>query len=355
MLVGIGTVVGSDDEPTLMWPWWTTYGCTLATLIIVHHRASRAPAGFPDVSLVLLVVLACALVMLYPKDAWVASLLVMTATLTSFFWPPRYVGSLIAGQIVVIAAAGAVGGWPVTDLVAAVVGFGNLQVVAALVVFAVRSEAAARRELAVALTDLNATSVALEVRTREAERLRISRDLHDLTGHHLTALTLELEVAQHLMSGTAGAEHVSRARSIAKDLLATVRLAVGEMRADRPSLQDGLGQLALGVPSVKITVDVDDSIHTGADETVALLRGAQEAITNAIRHSDADEVYISVVAEGDEIRFIATDNGTGAGERVIPGMGLTGMAERFESLGGRLAVDSGNGRGITVTGWLPSS
>jgi len=80
-------------------------------------------------------------------------------------------------------------------------------------------------------SELRATQALLADNTRIAERVRIARELHDLVGHHLTALTLNLEVATHLVDGKA-LDHVQQAHSLAKLLLADVREVVSDMRVD---------------------------------------------------------------------------------------------------------------------------
>jgi len=87
----------------------------------------------------------------------------------------------------------------------------------------------ARVELRMVNSELRATQALLEENTRIAERVRIARELHDLVGHHLTALTLNLEVVTHLVDGKV-LGHVQQAHSLAKLLLADVREVVSEMR-----------------------------------------------------------------------------------------------------------------------------
>src|SRR3546814_12036878 len=74
-------------------------------------------------------------------------------------------------------------------------------------------------------SELRATRALLAESSRLSERMRISRELHDLLGHHLTALSLNLEVATHVSSGKAQ-EHVRQAHTLAKLLLTDVREAV---------------------------------------------------------------------------------------------------------------------------------
>ena len=91
-------------------------------------------------------------------------------------------------------------------------------------------ETAARERLAAANAELEATRELLAQSTRIAERARIARDLHDLLGHHLTALSLNLEIASHLTEGDARVR-VETAQSVTKLLLGDVRGVVGALRA----------------------------------------------------------------------------------------------------------------------------
>jgi signal transduction histidine kinase len=92
-----------------------------------------------------------------------------------------------------------------------------------------KQQADSRDELRRLNSELRATRTLLTESSRIAERVRISRDLHDLVGHHLTALSLNLEVASHLVSGTAQ-DHVRQAQSVAKLLLSDVREVVSQVR-----------------------------------------------------------------------------------------------------------------------------
>src|SRR3954453_24207240 len=95
------------------------------------------------------------------------------------------------------------------------------------------SEMEARQSLAEANADLRMTTDFLEISSPPSERLRIVRDLHDLLGHHLTALSLNLEVASHLAGGEAK-ESIEKSKGIAKQLLADVRDVVSRLRNDEP-------------------------------------------------------------------------------------------------------------------------
>lgn len=359
LVVIVESASNGPDHTARLTLWWTAYALFMATLLAIHGWLPSPRALAPHILLGALIVLAALLVLLIPDQTWMLALFVMTAAMASFFWPPSAVVVLIVAQVSLILGIGVVDEWPVTELVLVIVGFGNFQVFGALVVFAVRRETQARDELAVAHAqlavahaELRGTAALLELTTREAERLRISRDLHDLAGHDLTALSLELEVATHLTADTSSHDHVQRAKSIAKDLLSTIRAAVGAMRSTAPALEPALLGLTAGTPGVDISVRVDPELALDADRVIVILRTVQEAITNILRHSGANNAQVAVQEEGCDVLVTISDHGRGA-EHIVPGNGLTGMRERFEVLGGNLEVTSIPGRGTTISGRLP--
>ena len=211
----------------------------------------------------------------------------------------------------------------------------------------------ARSELRRVNSELLATQALLTENTRIAERVRISRELHDLVGHHLTALSLNLEVASHLAEGKAR-EHVEQAGSVARLLLADVREVVSDMRADdQVNLKEALRALVQGVPELDIHLEIPESLST-TDPMRAqiLLRCAQEVITNTVRHAQASNlwIYLSTGQEGMVLR--ARDDGRGS-PNLNPGNGINGMRERLREFGGRLDIATRPGAGFQVKAWLP--
>jgi signal transduction histidine kinase len=212
---------------------------------------------------------------------------------------------------------------------------------------------AARDELRKLNSELQATQALLADNTRIAERVRIARELHDLVGHHLTALTLNLEVATHLVDGKA-LEHVQQARSLAKLLLADVREVVSDIREnDKVDLSLALGTLVEGVPEPTIHLDLPHKLSMmDPVPAQALLRCAQEAITNSVRHAGARNLWIRLAEDEDGIALTAHDDGRGASD-VAVGNGLNGMSERLQQLGGELRLESSPGAGFSLHAWLP--
>ena len=214
-------------------------------------------------------------------------------------------------------------------------------------------EVEARRREAGARAELAATRELLDQSVRLHERSRIARDLHDLLGHNLAALSINLEIASHFADGEAAAR-IETAQSVTKLLLGDVRGAVDALRDDGGiDLPAALRKLADGIPRPQIHVDVPPDLAIGdpaAGEVV--LRCAQEMVTNALRHAGADNVWIEVERRGESVAIRARDDGAGA-STVASGRGLTGMRERLEQRGGTLEVETAPGRGFRLTAALP--
>ncbi len=217
-----------------------------------------------------------------------------------------------------------------------------------------REQAEAREDQRRLNNELRATRALLADSARMTERIRISRELHDLLGHHLTALSLNLEVASHLASGQAQ-EHVRQAQSLARLLLSDVREVVSQLRADDEiDLRRALDSLVEGIPEPAIHLEVPARL--GVDDprrAQVLLRCAQEIITNTIRHARARNLWLKFERGSDDaLRMSARDDGLGA-EHLKKGNGLTGMQERLSQVGGSLRIETATGRGFALEAWIP--
>ncbi len=220
---------------------------------------------------------------------------------------------------------------------------------------ALRREGETARALAQTNRELRSAQAIIGNTVRNAERLRISRELHDAWGHELTALGLQLEIASHLTEPGRANDHVMQAKNLARALLAKVRDVVATLReAERCDLKGALEALAQSVPTPAIHVDVSPGVRVAPDQAHALMRCAQEAVTNAIRHSEASNLWLQVTSDGEGVRLVARNDGSARPTASSPGSGLLGMRERVESLGGKLAVRTGVDFGFTVDAWIPS-
>ena len=190
--------------------------------------------------------------------------------------------------------------------------------------------------------------------SRVAERLRISRELHDALGHHLTALTLNLEAALQKTSGDARAS-VDTAQSIARSLLGDVRNIAAAMRnGTNVDLAEVLRPLIGNVPRPSIHLEIADDVKLRDPERAHIVvRCTQEIVTNAVKHSSADNLWIVIGRDGDSVRIHARDDGHGTSD-VPEGFGLRSMRDRVESAGGELRVDTHPGLGFEVIARVPA-
>lgn len=230
------------------------------------------------------------------------------------------------------------------------IGFSGFTFVTSLVA---RQQADSREEQRRLNSELRATRTLLTESSRIGERMRISRELHDLVGHHLTALSLNLEVASHLVSGNAQ-EHVRQAQSVARLLLSDVREVVSQLREDDAiDLTAALKTLVEGVPGLTIHLQLPPRFAVDDPRRAqVLLRCAQEIITNALRHANARNLWLRFERDGAELAIHARDDGRGAGE-LRQGNGLAGMRERLAQIGGRLNITTARDSGFALDAWLP--
>jgi signal transduction histidine kinase len=231
----------------------------------------------------------------------------------------------------------------------------GFQAFAVLISQAAAREAIARNDLAKLNAELRATQQLLVDSSQVAERMRIARELHDLVGHHLTGLSLNLEVASHLTSGKAQ-EHIQTAQSVTKLLLQDVREVVSTLRGDDSfDLGRAIRTLTKDIPKPHIHLDVPEDL--GIYDPVraeTILRCVQEIITNVVRHSGAQNLWIESVKTEGGVEVCARDDGRGV-KQLRAGNGLTGMRERVEQLGGHLEIESTPGTGFRLSLRIPTA
>jgi signal transduction histidine kinase len=354
--VGVGTLfTGLGDagaiDPVAPGSWWAAYGLFIAAFALDANVVDWRPQWATGRRLLATELVAAAVAWLIaPGLGWTAVLFVVTAASAAYSLSARGTLAVVAGQSVLVAVGAGLDGQSAADIVLATVVYGSFQCFAVLVVGSERRAVAARAELAAAHVELRAATVMLAASARTAERLRISRDLHDVVGHQLTALALELEVASH--RGDEAPTHVARARAITKDLLGDVRAAVGELRVGATDLEPTLRQLVADLPGLAVELAVDERAPLDETYALAIVRCVQEVVTNTLRHSGADHLTISVVVDESGVRLDARDDGRGAAQ-LAPGNGLTGLRERFEQLGGEIALQTAAGHGFAVNARVP--
>ncbi|MFJ7277658.1 sensor histidine kinase [Kitasatospora sp. NPDC098663] len=197
------------------------------------------------------------------------------------------------------------------------------------------------------------------------ERLRLSRDLHDLLGHSLSLITLKSELAGRFMDagkGEAARAQVADIEQVARQSLIDVREAVTGFRRPTLPVELAAARTALAAAQVRLEAapELADTWPGLADEEAGALAWAlREAVTNIVRHAEGATVC-TVTAdeswEGGGERYAVleiADNGHGPG-KAQPGNGLSGLEERLALVGGRLeAGPGGRGRGFRLRALVP--
>jgi signal transduction histidine kinase len=208
------------------------------------------------------------------------------------------------------------------------------------------------------LRDLSARLVA----TQENERKSISRDLHDAVGQSMSAVQFELhDLAVVLRPYDASLrERVDGVRLMVESSLAVIRnmaLLLRPAMLDDLGLAAALGWLAREIArptGLRIQVQADDLPPDLPDEhKTCVFRIVQEALHNVQKHANANAVEITVRASDAWLSLTVQDDGRGFQKGRAHGLGLTGMQERAESLGGSVKVSSEPGKGTLIEVALP--
>lgn len=203
------------------------------------------------------------------------------------------------------------------------------------------------------LEDERRQTSARALAAQEEERLRIARELHDEIGQTLTAVALRAEYAASRTAGD-GMELAKLADTVQQALNDVRRIS----RELRPEALDELGLVnALIALCSRVSEQSGMRIRRQLQATLpqlssevelAIYRIAQEALTNAVRHSGASEVTVSLTAANGRLTLTVTDDGQGLPEHVNEGSGLTGMRERAMLIGAELEIRSADGAGVAV-------
>lgn len=266
--------------------------------------------------------------------------------------PPTVVAVIVGNSVVVLLTAAGLGPHVegetnVANVLLSVALYSLLQGVTAAMVWSQERVADALEQLTVAHVELRGTSVLLVESSRERERLRIARELHDVLGHQLSVLTVQLEVAAHHADGQAR-EHVLRARELAKNLLGDVRVVVGIQRGRSFDLPAALARVVDEVPRPRIHLTISPDVEVEDDQAATMVRAVQEIVTNAIRHSDAVNLWLDLSVDSGAITLSARDDGRGT-THLVEGNGLRGLRERVQDHGGVVHLDPRDGFRVDLT------
>lgn len=324
--------------------------CLLVFLIgyVITVTATERPSRTPLIVLTLLqgILVVVAEWNLYGGQTPV--LLIIVAATVVVLLPPRLAALYLVAVNAAIAWIWFQHDYPLGRIVLSLTSICGFQAFAALTGHYAFSREQAREHLAQVNAELLATRRLLEESARAGERLKLSRELHDVAGHSLTALKLNLARLSR-DPALAGREEIVLSAQLADDLLAQIRQVVGALRAhDGLDLRAALEALSRPVPGVRIDMDIEDGLRVDdIDQAEALLRCAQEAITNALRHGRARHIHIRLQRDGAGLALTIDNDGL-APTRVDEGNGLTGMRERLAAIGGRLDIEATPPRGLRV-------
>lgn len=203
----------------------------------------------------------------------------------------------------------------------------------------------------------------LTVERRVAEeRVRIARDVHDIVGHTVAAMTVQAGLAADAFErDPAQAKQALQAvRSSGRAAMAELHSTVRVLRTaapfeHAPGLAD-LGGLRERAEAAGLDCVIERTGEAGSVPALVettLYRIAQEALTNVIKHAHAKTVRIAVRDTEDHVVLEVTDDGVGPSGSVVEGYGLTGMAERAASVGGTVTSGAGERDGFLVRAELP--
>ena len=233
------------------------------------------------------------------------------------------------------------------------IGYGSLQAFAATSLSYAKQAVEARDIAMLTTSELLATRQLLLESARGEERLRLSRELHDVVGHKLTALKLQLRLCTRDAAPPAR-ESLNECMRLSDELLTDVRGVVSTLRvADGIDLHQSLAALVPAVPRPRVILELaDDARVPRVEQAETFLRCAQEGLTNALRHSGAENITLRLTRSDTGIALSIEDDGRA---QASPrwGNGLKGMQERLTQLGGTLEVATAEGSGLKVRAWLP--
>lgn len=218
------------------------------------------------------------------------------------------------------------------------------------------------------LVEAERTREELAARRVADERVRIAREVHDITAHSLSAVTIQAAAAERLveLNPAAAKEAIADIRQVSKSALDEIRSMIGVLRGDEAAEKapvegtDRLPDVVTYLERAGIQVRFDDAAYdrssVPAFVDTALFSLAREAATNVVRHANATAVSIRIACEQAQATLIFADNGVGmdtSALRTVSGHGVQGMGERIEALKGTFDFTSTPGSGTTIQASIP--
>jgi two-component system sensor histidine kinase DesK len=262
---------------------------------------------------------------------------IYAAAFIGFAGTPRFTAWWLAAMLAGIVLQGWAFSWPLyvsvpTFIVAGVIGATNINVAEHR-----------RRGL-----ELRVAREAVVEMARIAERERIGRDLHDLLGHTLSVIVLKSELAAKLAERdpARAAREIRDVEQISRDALSEVRKAVRGYRSE--GLRDAVANAERVLVAAGIRPFIDcATIALEPDEERALAFSLREAVTNVIRHAQAQQCWITLSASSGRAVLEVRDDGKGG--NAPEGSGLSGMRERLRQVAGTVERSGDGGTRLLIT------
>lgn len=358
LLLGVGAATDLFDGAPLPWLGGAGLLAAGALYAAVVTRLGAHPGRGGRGTLVLLAAQAAltAVLALAYGGAWTL-LFMMTALACGTVLP---IPGLVLALVVLSGSAGVISGHRGGELWMTVIsGYGTF--VSGILV-------ASLLGLAATVDELRRTREELALAAVDRERLRFSRDLHDLLGHSMSVVVVKAEAVRRLAphSAEAAVAQAADIEEVGRRALAEIREAVSGYRGSGLSAELDRARSALEGAGVAVSVRRSGP-PPGAEAEALLGWVVREAVTNVIRHSGAAHADITVEHDGRAVRVAVADDGTGrreprdadpaAPEPGAPGLGtgtgLTGLAERLALSGGVLEAGDGPLRGFRVAAEMP--
>ncbi|MEP0915142.1 PAS domain S-box protein [Leptolyngbya sp. GB1-A1] len=208
--------------------------------------------------------------------------------------------------------------------------------------------------------DITAQKQAEEASILE-ERNRMAREIHDTLAQAFTGILAQVGAAKQVLTDDVEATqaHLDLIKELARTGLTEARRSVVALRPqllEEGSLQSALHRLVAQIRAAAMDTtlhyEIEGAVYSLPTEVENnLLRMGQEALTNAIKHANADEIRVELVYEHDQFLLRVRDNGQGFGVGSMPaseGFGLLGMSERAERIGAQLTIRSQPGQGTEI-------
>jgi len=201
------------------------------------------------------------------------------------------------------------------------------------------------------------------------ERLRLARDMHDLTGQSLSMITLKSELAARLLGRLPGSaerdrvqDEIEQVAAVSRQTLRDIREAISGYRRPTLAVEVITARTALASAGIAARDEADLMVLSGTfdlDAEAALAWCLREAVTNVVRHSGAQNCWISLTRRSGTMSLTVRDDGTGltgcASAHERTGSGLHGMAERLSTVGGTLELRPDLRPGFCLIATVPAT